>query len=296
MDVSEFYEMLICSVKIQVQTIISSLYNTQNMNKRFLSVFVICMAVVCVAFAGCTSSETPAGGDQGGTEEKTVYTVGIDAAYPPFSGIDSSGEATGFDVESMKWIAENQGMDVEFEAIAWDGIIPALQAGHIDMVYAGMTITDERREKVAFSDPYWTVNQMVAAQPDTGVTLEDIKAGTAIVGTQSGCTAAIWMEENLIEPGIMPKENMKVYPDTTKAVDDLTTGRIDAVMYDDLSLKDIIEGRDVEIIGSVETNEQFGIAVRKDDTELLAKLNAGLANLMADPYWEELKVQYNMVV
>ena len=267
------------------------------MNKQLLSVLVICMALVCVAFAGCTtSSDSVSGDDQTGTEEKTDYTVGIDAAYPPFSGIDSNGDATGFDVESMKWIAENQGLDVTFEAIAWDGIIPALQAGHIDMVYAGMTITDERREKVNFSIPYWTVNQMVAAQPDSGVTIADIQEGTVIVGTQSGCTAAIWMEQNLIDTGIMPKENLKVYPDTTQAVDDLTTGRIDAVMYDDLSLKDIIAYRDIEIIGSIETNEQFGIAVRKADNELLEKLNAGLTNLMADPYWEELKVKYNMVV
>lgn len=266
------------------------------MNKRLLSVLVISMAMLCVAFAGCTSSDAPTGGDQGGVEEKEVYTVGIDAAYPPFSGIDKNGDATGFDIESMKWIAEDQGFDVEFEAIAWDGIIPALQAGHIDMVYAGMTITDERLAKVNFSIPYWTVNQMVATQTDSGVTLEDVKEGKAIVGTQSGCTASIWMEENLIETGIMPKDNLKLYPDTTQAVDDLTTGRIDAVMYDDLSLKDIIEGRDVQIIGSVETKEEFGIAVRKDDTELLAKLNAGLTNLMADPYWEELQIKYNMVV
>jgi len=266
------------------------------MNKRFLSIFVVCMAVLCVAFAGCTSSEAASGDVQPGAEEKTVYSVGIDVPYPPFSEMDKNGKPTGFDVDSITWIAENQGFEVKFEVVAWDGIIPALQAGQIDMVYSGMTITDERREKVAFSDPYWTVNQMVVALPDSGVTIDDIKDGTAIVGTQSGCTAAMWMEENLVNTGIMPKENLKVYPDTPKAVDDLTTGRIDAVMYDDLSLKDIVAGRDVEKIGFIETNEEFGIAVRKDDTELLAKLNAGLKNLMADPYWEELKVQYDMIV
>ncbi len=164
------------------------------------------------------------------------------------------------------------------------------------MVYAGMTITDELREKVDFSIPYWTVNQMVATQPDSGVTIADIQKGKVVVGTRSGCTAAIWMEENLIDTGIMPKENPKVYPDTTKAVDDLITGRIDAIMYDALSLKDIIAGRDVEIIGSIETNEEFDIAVRKDDPKLLEKLNAGLTNLMADLHWEELKVKYNMFV
>lgn len=266
------------------------------MNKRLLSVLVIIMALLCVAFAGCTGSQASSGDVQGGVEEKTVYSVGIDVPYPPFSEMDKNGNPIGFDVDSIKWIAENQDFEVKFEVVAWDGIIPALQAGQIDMVYSGMTITDERREKVNFSIPYWTVNQLVVAQPGSGITLDDVKEGKAIVGTQSGCTAAMWMEENLVDTGMMPKENLKVYPDTPKAVDDLTTGRIDAVMYDDLSLKDIIAGRDVEKIGFIETNEQFGIAVRKDDTELLEKLNAGLTNLMADPYWEELKIQYDMVI
>ena len=266
------------------------------MSKRLVSVLVICMALLCVAFAGCTSSEASSGDEPGAAEETLVYSVGIDVPYPPFSEMDTDGNPTGFDVDSIKWIAENQGFEVKFEVVAWDGIIPALQAEQIDMVYSGMTITDERREKVEFSTPYWTINQMVVALPDSGVTIEDVKEGTAIVGTQSGCTAAMWMEENLVDTGLMPMENLKVYPDTPKAVDDLVTGRIDAVMYDDLSLKDIVAGRDVENIGSIETNEEFGIAVRKDDTELLEKLNAGLTNLMADPYWDELRVQYDMVV
>jgi len=266
------------------------------MNKRLLSILVICMALLCVAFAGCTSSEPATGDVQGGAEEKMVYSVGIDVPYPPFSEMDKDGNPTGFDVDSIRWIAENQDFDVKFEVVAWDAIIPALQAKQIDMVYSGMTITDERREKVEFSIPYWTVNQMVVALPDSNVTLDDVKEGKVIVGTQSGCTAAMWMEENLVDTGLMAKENLKVYPDTPKAVDDLTTGRIDAVMYDDLSLKDIIAGRDVEKIGFIETKEEFGIAVRKDDAELLGKLNAGLTNLMADPYWEELKIQYDMVV
>ncbi|HQA81544.1 MAG TPA: transporter substrate-binding domain-containing protein, partial [Methanoregulaceae archaeon] len=78
------------------------------------------------------------------------------------------------------------------------------------------------------------------------------------------------------------------------AVNDLESGRIDAVMYDDLSLKDMIQGKEIEKIGSVETKEEFGIAVRKEDTELLATLNEGLEALMNDPYWQELIAKYNM--
>jgi polar amino acid transport system substrate-binding protein len=247
--------------------------------------------VVLLLSAGCTQT-----GKEGAspTPSARTYIVGIDGQYPPFSIVDSSGNAAGFDVDSMKWIAGKKGLDVKFQPIAWDGIIPALQAKKIDLIYSGMTITDERSEKVAFSNPYWVVNQDVVARKGSGVTLDDVLAGKVILGTQRGCTAAIWIEENVIAKGLMPQEKLKLYDNTPLAVNDLEIGRIDAVMYDDLSLKDMIEGKNIERIGAVETKEEFGIAVRKDDTALLATLNEGIAELMNDPYWDELIKKHNM--
>jgi polar amino acid transport system substrate-binding protein len=92
----------------------------------------------------------------------------------------------------------------------------------------------------------------------------------------------------------MPSSQLKLYANTPLAVDDLVAGRIDAVMYDDLVLKDIIANKPVKIIGNIETQEEFGIAVRKSDRQLLAMLNDGLAQLKADPYWQELIVKYRM--
>jgi len=240
------------------------------------------VTILAVAGAGCTGTTEP------------DYIVGIDDAYPPYSYVDKDNNAQGFDVDSMKWIAEKNGIKVAFMPVEWSGIIPALQAGKIDMVYAGMSITPERQEAVNFSNPYWTVNQDVVAREDSNVTLEDVLAGKVVIGAQQGCTAAIWVEENLVETGKMPKENLKTYANTQLAVNDLTIGRVDAVMYDDVSLKDIIAGKPVKVIGSVETMEQFGVAIRKEDTELLEFMNEAIAELQADPYWEELKVKHNL--
>jgi len=240
------------------------------------------VTILAVAGAGCTGTTEP------------DYIVGIDDAYPPYSYVDKDNNAQGFDVDSMKWIAEKNGIKVAFMPVEWSGIIPALQAGKIDMVYAGMSITPERQEAVNFSNPYWTVNQDVATREDSNVTLEDVLAGKVVIGAQQGCTAAIWVEENLVETGKMPKENLKTYANTQLAVNDLTIGRVDAVMYDDVSLKDIIAGKPVKVIGSVETMEQFGVAIRKEDTELLEFMNEAIAELQADPYWEELKVKHNL--
>lgn len=266
------------------------------MDRRLLSILVVLAAVIAVGIAGCTGSAPAENRQQTADSATDLYKVGIDGGpYPPFTMIDDQGKATGFDVESMKWIAEDQGFEVEFHPISWDGIIPALQAGKIDMVYSGMTITDERKEKVDFSKPYWTVNQAVVAKKDSGVTVDDLKAGKYAVGTQRGCSAGIWMEENLVNEGIMSKDQIKSYDNTPLAVNDLEAGRIEAVMYDSTVMRDIINGKEnLEIVGYIETNEEFGIAVRKDDTELLGKLNAGLDNLMASDDWQDLIDKYKM--
>lgn len=261
------------------------------MDSKPITLVLVIVAVMAVAFAGCTGTVSTPGEE---TPETAVYIVGIDVPYPPFSYIDEKGNPTGFDVESIEWIAENQGFEVEFKQVAWDGIIPALQAGNIDIIYSGMTITEDRAEKVAFSNPYWTVNQDVVAAEDSLITIEDVLAGEAIIGTQRGCTAAMWIEENLIDTGLMPEDALKTYDNTPLAVTDLENGRIDVVMYDDLVLKDIIEGKATKKVGFVETKEEFGIAVRQEDTELLGMINEGLGNLLDDPYWEELQETYNM--
>lgn len=274
------------------------------MKRKGLVLVSLIGLVLLVVFSGCTTTQQPPVPSETGEKPTgssiepqatpVFLRVGIDAAYQPFSMVGPDGKAIGFDVESMKWIAKDQGFEVEFIPIAWDGIIPALQAGKIDLVYAGMTITDERKEKVAFSKPYWTVNQMVVVKEGSPITLDQVKNGSVVIGTQRGCTAAIWIDENLVNKSLMPADKLKLYDNTPLAVDDLISGRIDAVMYDSTVMNDIIAGKPVQKIGLIETNEDFGIAVRKDDTKLLEKLNAGLDKLMASPDWEALKQKYKM--
>lgn len=270
------------------------------MKKLMLSLIFLGMVLLLVT-AGCTSSNHSAApgknvttNDTPGQQAKTVYRVGIDAVYPPFTMMDEKGVPTGFDVESLRWIAKDQGFEPDFQAISWDGIIPALNANKIDMVYAGMTITDERKEKVNFSKPYWTVNQMVVVKNGSSITLDQVKGGNVKIGTQRGCTAAIWVEDNLVNKSLMSADDLKQYDNTPLAVEDLIAGRTDAVIYDSTVMNDIIAGKPVQKIGMIETNEQFGIAVRKSDAELLEKLNTGLDHLMASPDWKALIQKYKM--
>lgn len=266
------------------------------MNKKVLGVLVVIAVVVLAGIAGCTgNTETIQGEDKESMQAiGPTYVVGVDGEYPPYSYLDKDGNYLGLDVESVRWIAEKMGFEVEIKAMAWDGIIPALNAGKIDMVYSGMTITEERKEMVSFSIPYQTINQTFAVHDESVVTLEDILAGNAVIGAQRGTTGAFWVDDNLIETGLMPEENLKLYDNFPLVVTDLQNKRIDASIYDKPPHVNAIAEKPLHIIGEIYTGEDYGVAIRKEDTELLATMNEGLTLLMNDPYWDELLVKYEM--
>ncbi len=264
------------------------------MNSRILIAALAGLMVLAIAICGCTSSSPSGEPTTTAPAEKPLYIVGIDGAYPPYSWIDENGTATGFDVESIEWIAAEQGFEVKVQAMDWDSIIPSLLQKKIDMVYSGMTITPERLEQVNFSITYWIVNQSVAVREDSTLTLDDVKEGKVVMGTQSGCTAYDWMEENLVATGKLPEENLKVYKNIQLALTDLQNGRVDAVMYDVPVIRTSIEGKPLKVLGTIPTGEEYGVAVRKEDTALLADINEGLTKLMASEKWDELKEKYEM--
>jgi len=221
--------------------------------------------------------------------------IGIDGAYPPYTSLEMDGTFVGFDIDSARWIADKMGFEVEFQAVAWDGIIPALQAKKIDMVYSGMTITEERREQVAFSKPYLKINQSVAVRSDSDLTFDDIMSGKVVIGSQRGTTGEMWVQDNLVATGKMPASNLKSFDNFPLAITALMNRQVDATVYDKPPTVNIIGQQDAKIIHEIDTSEEYGIAIRKDDTALLEAMNAGLDLLMNDPYWDELKVKYELV-
>jgi polar amino acid transport system substrate-binding protein len=229
----------------------------------------------------------------GTSAEKKVYINGIDPDYPPFAYVDEKGNPAGFDVESLDWIAKEMGFEVKHQPTAWDGIISALLAKKIDMVYSGMSITLERLEKVDFSNPYWEIDQALCVRNDSDLNIIAALSGKYVVGTQRACTAAMWIEDHLVNTGIIPKENLKLYDSFSLAVQDLVNGRVDSAMMDDVMVEDAIrKGQPVKIVGIIKTGEAFGVAVRKEDKELKEMLNEGIKRLLKADIWEELKAKY----
>jgi polar amino acid transport system substrate-binding protein len=162
------------------------------------------------------------------------------------------------------------------------------------MIYSGMGITDERQQVVNFSIPYWRVNQSVASHNDNNWTMQEFFAGDLIIGAQRSTSGQFWVEDHLITPGIMPVENLMLYDTLPLAVDDLQNKQIDAAIAHDYPLRYAIEGKPLHSIGEIDTNESYGVAFRKEDTDLLFLINDGLVQLMDDPFWNDLIQKYNM--
>jgi polar amino acid transport system substrate-binding protein len=258
------------------------------MKKVVFGVLVSLIIVSAVVMSGCVSTDS----------EKKTYIVGIDGDYPPYSYVNESGAFIGFDVESIQWIAEQEGFNVEIKAIAWDGIIPALLTGKIDMVYSGMTITPARAAQVTFSKPYWTVDQGVAVKNGSTVTLDQFKAGNLTIGVQRSCSADQYMQSNdyfgQVKYDQMVKDGkIKLYDTFPQSMVALENGLVDAVIFDDVNIKDYIKGKNaLVLLGTIPTGEEYGVAMRNGETELHTLINNGLTKLMASEKWNELLNKY----
>lgn len=221
-----------------------------------------------------------------------VYINGIDANFPPFAYVDKSGNPDGFDVKALDWIAKEMGFKVKHQPMDWDGIIPSLKSKKIDIVASGMSITDERKKEVNFTTPYWKIRQVLVCKKNAKLSVEKALANGNKIGVQRGTTEAKWIEENLIK-----KEGKKFelvqYDSAPLAIEDVVNGRIIAAAMDDAPALDAVRNKPVRILGTFGMkDEDFGYAIRKEDTEFLKKVNDGLKKLMKSPYWAELKRNY----
>jgi len=183
------------------------------------------------------------------------------------------------------------GDEVVHQPIEWDGIITSLLTKKIDIIASGMSITKEREQQVAFSVPYWVIKQVMVAQKGSPLTIDEILTGKKTIGVQQGTSEAKWLKEEAAKKGW--NFELRYYNSAPLAVEDVLNGRIDAAAMDDAPAKDAASKKDIQIVGTFGMDdEQFGYAVRKDDKELLEKVNKALNKLMTTPEWNELISKY----
>lgn len=262
--------------------------------KRFLSVFLAAVLIVA-AFSGCSGAKEEESGkvEEEKSAETTVKTiepgkliVGSDVAFPPFEFVDEkTQEIIGFDVDLIKEIGKRIGLEVEIQPAAFDSIIQALNAGKFDCVVSAMTITEERKKQVDFSDPYIDSDQSLAVNKNSDISsLDDLKG--KIIGVQRGTTGELKAQELKDEYGI---KEIKSYDDTLMAFEDLKAGRIDGVINDYPVTAYLVKRDPVfKIVARIPTGEQYGIAVRKDSKDLLELINKALAEIKADGTYDKI--------
>jgi polar amino acid transport system substrate-binding protein len=220
------------------------------------------------------------------------FINGIDANYPPFAFLDKSGKPSGFDVDSMDWIAKKMGFAIEHQPMDWDGIIPSLLAKKIDMVCSGMSISPERRERVNFSAPYWSIRKFLLVRDNSALTREDLLNGKKNLGVQAGTNEAELLKQQADKAGW--NYTLKFYESPPLAIEDLLNGRLDGAAIDSAPAEVAMKKgkKPIKVVGEFAAPDDFGVAVRKEDAALLDKINKGYELLKNDPYWEELKAKY----
>lgn len=223
-----------------------------------------------------------------------VMKVGVSAEpYPPFYTPDASGEWTGWEVDFMHEMCARIGEECEVTPIAWEGIIPALNTGKIDMIVGSMSITPARAEQISFSDKYYDTptGLMVAKGSKYGNSPEALEG--AIIGAQSGSIQQVYAEKYYGDVA----GQIRVYQTVDEELQDLAAGRLDAVIGDALVMDDFV-GSDqgqacCEYLGAVQNDPEVlgygvGVGLRKEDTELLGRVNAAIAEIRADGTYAKL--------
>jgi len=250
------------------------------MMKKAIATMILCAAALALSFGSAFA------------EEKT-YVNGIDFGFPPFGYVDKEGKPMGFDVESMNWIADKMGFKVKHQPMDWDGIIPALVNKKIDLIASGMSATEERAKIVNFTIPYYQVTQVLVVKGDNASDLKTMLTSGKKIGAQRGTVTYKLLEEYAKNPDY--KFELVAYDSTDLAMEDMKIGRIEGSGMDSSIAKEVMKDKPFKIAGTFDAApENYGYAVRKEDKELLDKLNKGLELLMKDPYWEELKAKYGI--
>lgn len=253
------------------------------MKKSKIAVLVAMVVVLAFSLAAC------GGSDDKSSSDKTVYKVGTEPTFPPFDTTDDDQNIVGLDMDLIKAIGEEQGFDVEFQNLSFDGLIPALKAGNIDIVAAGMNKDDEDRQKeVDFSDSYYESKLFVAVTEDNNTIkgVDDLTPDMKIAA-QTGTTGASKVQE-LKDAGKIKEAVILDGLDTCMMK--LINGDVSAVINDKPVTEAYMKKQPdkIKMVGEALNAENYGFAVQKGNSELLDKINKGLKKIKEDGTYDKL--------
>lgn len=227
-------------------------------------------------------------------DKKDVLVVGLDDTFAPMGFKDESGEIVGFDIDLAKAVGEKMGKEMKFQSIDWSMKEAELNNGNIDFIWNGYSISDERKEQVAFGTPYLKNRQIIITLADSPInTKADLK--DKVVGAQTGSTAVDAIEA---EPEVLAtfKDGKPVtYESNNDVLMDLEAGRLDAVVADEIIVKYYISKKGAEkykVLDEDFGEEQYGVGMRKDDTALVEAFNKAYNELKGEGKLAEISTKW----
>ena len=233
------------------------------------TLLVLIAAVLLIAGVSCSKKDDSAAK---GTDEAAKLIIASDCTWPPMEFVNADKEMVGYDIDFINAVAEEGGFEIVIRNTAWDGIFASLANGECDAVISSVTITDERKKTMDFSTPYINAGQvLIVGAGSSAETLADL-AGKE-VGAQIGTTGAIEIGNS--------SATLKTYDELGFAIEDLSNGRIEGVVADTPIAADYVLQNDtykgkLMIVGDSFTDEYYGIAVKKGNTEVLDLINKGV--------------------
>jgi len=215
--------------------------------------------------------------------------IATEGAYPPFNNKNAKGELVGFDVDIAKAICAEMKAKCTLVAQDWDGIIPGLLAKKYDLIVASMSITDERKKKVAFSAPYYSDFLQFVAKKGSGFQPTDAGVKGKTLGAQRSTISSQYLEDKYRKVA-----KIKVYDKQTAAWLDLKSGRLNAVLADIYPAYDWIQkNKGYALVGKkIDINDKIGIAGRKEDAELLKKVTAAIKAIRDNGTYAKINKKY----
>lgn len=235
-------------------------------------------------------------GSQAKAEEQDKVRIGVEGAYPPFSQVTPEGELKGFDIDIAKALCEEMQVECELVPQDWDGIIPALNAKKFDAIVASMSITEERKKKVDFTDKYYQTPAKFVRKKGSGIEITEEGLDGKVVGVQRATIHDAYLTDNYGDT-----VEVKRYATQDEAYLDMEAGRVDLLLADSVALDQGFlqtpAGQDFEFVGPELTDPKWfgpgaGIAVRKDDEELKQKLNQAIAAIREDGTYKKIQDKY----
>lgn len=255
-------------------------------------------AILALSCCGCSSTQNK----MESISESGKLIMYTNAAFPPFEFLGANGEIAGVDVEIGKAIADELGVTLEVNNANFDGIISAIATGKGDIGLAGITITEERAQRVDFSEPYLeSVQYLIVPQNSSIQVLEDLASKT--VGAQTGTTGYLYLDDQNLS-GLLTETpcNLLAYQTPTDAMVALAEGKLDAVVVDQLVAEQLAKSRDgfvaipLVTADGEQVKEECGVAVAKGNEDLLAVINSVIEQLKADGSIDRWFVEYSETV